>query len=390
MKKTAMHDDPVPATVADEPPAEQRSPGRRKFLAASAATVGGAAALGFPMVSRAQTVTLNFQSTWPSRDIFHEYAQDYVTKVNELAGGRLRLNLLPSGAVVGALQMQDAVIAGALDGGHGVTAYWYGKHKAYSLFGTPPAFGWNANQMLGWMKYGGGQQLYDELVHDVLKLNLVGFLTGPMPNQPLGWFKRPVQSAGELKNLKYRTVGLSADLFRQMGAAVTILGGGDIVPAMDRGLLDAAEFNNPSSDRALGFPDVSKVYMLQSYHQASECFEIIFNRTKFDGLPKEHQAILRVSAEAASSDMSWKAMNRYPDDLAAMRKAGVQTHKTPEAILKAQLEAWDRVIADLSKEPFFAKVIESQKRWSEKVVRFQIENEVDQVMAHNHFFGKKT
>jgi TRAP-type mannitol/chloroaromatic compound transport system substrate-binding protein len=271
-----------------------------------------------------------------------------------------------------------------------VTAYWYGKHKAYSLFGTPPAFGWNANQMLGWMKYGGGQQLYDELVHDVLKLNLVGFLTGPMPNQPLGWFKKPVQSAGELKNLKYRTVGLSADLFRQMGAAVTILGGGDIVPAMDRGLLDAAEFNNPSSDRALGFPDVSKVYMLQSYHQASECFEIIFNRTKFDGLPKEHQAILRVSAEAASSDMSWKAMNRYPDDLAAMRKAGVQTHKTPEAILKSQLEAWDRVIADLSKEPFFAKVIESQKRWSEKVVRFQIENEVDQVMAHNHFFGKKT
>jgi len=390
MNKQAKCIEAAREKVADSKSVEGRRSGRRRFLTASAATLGGAAALGFPMVSRAQTVTLNFQSTWPSRDIFHEYAQDYVNKVNELGGGRLRLNLLPSGAVVGALQMQDAVIAGALDGGHGVTAYWYGKHKAYSLFGTPPAFGWNANEMLGWIKYGGGQQLYDELVHDVLKLNLVGFLSGPMPNQPLGWFKRPVQSADELKNLKYRTVGLSADLFRQMGAAVTILGGGDIVPAMDRGLLDAAEFNNPSSDRALGFPDVSKVYMLQSYHQASECFEIIFNGTKFNSLPKEHQALLRVMAEAASADMSWKAMNRYPDDLEAMRKVGVQTHKTPEAILKAQLEAWDRVIADLSKEPFFAKVIESQKRWAEKVVRFQFENEPDQALAHNHFFGKKT
>jgi TRAP-type mannitol/chloroaromatic compound transport system substrate-binding protein len=378
----------VPGTSGKTADGGTRS-GRRRFLAASAATIGGAAAAGFPSIARAQKVTLNFQSTWPSRDIFHEYAQDYVNKVNELAGGGLRLNLLASGAVVGALQMQDAVISGALDGGHGVTAYWYGKHKAYSLFGTPPAFGWTANQMLGWIKYGGGQKLYDELVQDVLKLDLVGFLTGPMPTQPLGWFKKPVESADDLKNLKYRTVGLSADVMREFGAAVTIMGGGDIVPAMDRGLLDAAEFNNPSSDRALGFPDVSKTLMLQSYHQSSECFEIIFNRTKFNALAKEHQAILRYAAEAASSDMSWKAMDRYPDDLEAMRKAGVKTYKTPDSVLQAQLAAWDKVIAELSKEPFFAKVIASQKKWTEKVVRFQFENEVGQEMAYQHYFGKK-
>ena len=185
------------------------TPPRRRFIATAGA---GAATLGFPMVARSQTQTLRFQSTWPQKDIFHEYAQDYVPRVNEMSGGRLRLDLLAAGAVVGALQMQDAVIAGALDGGHGVTAYWYGKHKAYSLFGTPPAFGWNANQMLGWIRYGGGQELYDELVQQVLGLDLVGFFTGPMPTQPLGWFKKEVAGADDLKNMKFRTVGLAADL----------------------------------------------------------------------------------------------------------------------------------------------------------------------------------
>ena len=248
-----------------------------------------------------------------------------------MGAGRLKLDLLPAGAVVGGLQLQDAVIAGALDGGHGVTAYWYGKNKAASLFGTPPPFGWRANEFLGWMRYGGGQELYDELVQKVLGLNLVGFLTGPMPTQPLGWFKKPVEKAEDLKGLKYRTVGLSADVYNELGAAVTIMAGGDIVPAMDRGLLEAAEFNNPSSDRLLGFPDVSKVYMLQSYHQSAESFEIIFNKSKYDGLPPELQAILKYAAESSSADMSWKAMDRYSKDLEGMRKdQGVKSYKTPE------------------------------------------------------------
>jgi TRAP-type mannitol/chloroaromatic compound transport system substrate-binding protein len=362
--------------------------GRRKFLKAAGIAAGaGAASVAFPNVSRAQTVTIKFQSTWPAKDIFHEYAADYVTRVNEMAGGRLKLDLLPAGAVVGSLQMQDAVIAGALDGGHGVTAYWYGKNKAYSLFGTPPAFGWRANQMLAWMKYGGGQELYDELVQKILGLNLVGFLTGPMPTQPLGWFKKPIESADGLKGLKYRTVGLSADVNNELGAAVTIMGGGDIVPAMDRGLLDAAEFNNPSSDRVLGFPDVSKVYMLQSYHQSAECFEIIFNKSKYDALPKELQSILKYASEAASTDMSWKAWDRYSKDLEAMRtEQGVQVHKTPESVLQAQLAAWDKVVERLSADAFFKKVIDSQKAWVKRVVGFQLEYEVPQEMAYNHYF----
>jgi TRAP-type mannitol/chloroaromatic compound transport system substrate-binding protein len=361
---------------------------RRAFLKSGAvAAAAGAASLAMPNVARAQdAVTFKFQSTWPAKDIFHEYAADFVARVNEMAGGKLKIELLAAGSVAKAFEVQDAVIAGTLDGGHGVTAYWYGKHKAFSLFGTPPAWGWRANQMLGWVKYGGGQALYDELVQQVLGLNLVGFLTGPMPTQPLGWFKKEVTSADDLKGVKYRTVGLSADLFKEMGAAVTIMGGGEIVPAMDRGLLDAAEFNNPSSDKLLGFADVSKDYMLQSYHQAAESFEIVFNKAKYDALAPELQAIIKYASEASSADMSWKAMDRYSTDLAALKEAGVKVHKTPDSVLQAQLAAWDKVLAAQSAEPFFAKVLESQKAWVKRVVGAQFELEVEQNMAFDHFF----
>jgi TRAP-type mannitol/chloroaromatic compound transport system substrate-binding protein len=361
---------------------------RRAFLKGGAvAAAAGAATLAMPNVARAQdAVTFKFQSTWPAKDIFHEYAADFVSRVNEMAGGKLKLELLAAGSVAKAFEVQDAVLAGTLDGGHGVCAYWYGKHKAFSLFGTPPAWGWRADQMLGWVKYGGGQALYDELVQQVLGLNLVGFLTGPMPTQPLGWFKQEITDAAQLSGLKYRTVGLSADLFKEMGAAVTIMGGGEIVPAMDRGLLDAAEFNNPSSDKLLGFADVSKDYMLQSYHQSAECFEIIFNKAKYDALAPELQTIIKYAAEASSADMSWKAMDRYSKDLAALKEAGVNVHRTPDSVLQAQLAAWDKVIAAQSAEPFFAKVAESQKAWVKRVVGAQFELEVQQNMAFDHFF----
>ncbi|MFM9844824.1 MAG: TRAP transporter substrate-binding protein [Dongiaceae bacterium] len=361
---------------------------RRGFIkGAAAASV--AAAVAAPTVVRAQdAIVWKFQSTWPAKDIFHEYAQDYVNRVNEMAGDRLKIDLLPAGAVAKPLELQDAVIAGTLDGGHGVTAYWFGKNKAASLFGTPPAFGWTANQMLGWVKYGGGQELYTELVQNILGLDLVGFLTGPMPTQPLGWFKAPIESADQFKNMKYRTVGLSADLFTELGAAVTILPGGEIVPALEKGLLEGAEFNNPSSDRLLGFPDVSKDYMLQSYHQSAECFEIIFNRTRFNELGADLQALLRYAAESASADMSWKAMDRYSKDLEALQsEQGVKVHKTSDAILEAQLAAWDKVIAKYSADAFFAKVIDSQKSWAKRVVSAQFQIEVAQSPAYKHFFG---
>ncbi|MGH6719247.1 MAG: TRAP transporter substrate-binding protein [Alphaproteobacteria bacterium] len=363
---------------------------RRRFLTTAGALGAGAATsvIAAPYVARAQDkVVFKFQSTWPAKDIFNEFAQDYVNRVNEMAGGRLEIELLAAGTVVKAFELQQAVNDGILDGGHGVCAYWYGKSKAFSLFGTAPAFGWNANQLLGWVKYGGGQAFYEELVTQILGLNLVGFLTGPMPTQPLGWFKKPVESSVDFSGLKYRTVGLSADLMTVFGAAVTVMPGGEIVPALQTGTLDAAEFNNPSSDKLLGFTDVSKIYMLQSYHQSVECFEVIFNKDRYASLAPDLQAILKYAAEAESADMSWKQQDRYSADLEAIKAAGVQVLKTPDSVLEAQLAAWDKVIADLSADPFFAKVIESQKAWAKRIVGFYREYDVSPKLAYDHFFG---
>lgn len=361
---------------------------RRKFLLGAGAV--GAATLAMPQVSRAQTIVWKYQSTWPTKDIFHEMAVDYAKKVNEMTGGRLKLDVLAAGAVVPAFQMQDAVHSGILDAGHGVCAYWYGKHKAFSLFGTPPSFGWDAHSMLGWFYYGGGEALYNELVNDILKLNVIGFLYYPMPTQPLGWFKREVKSPDDLKNIKFRTVGLSADLFRELGAAVTILPGGEIVPAMDRGLIDAAEFNNPSSDILLGFPDVSKIYMVGSHHQQAETFEVIFNKAKYNALPAEIKAILRYAAFAASADNFAMAHDRYSKDLEEIKKRGVQVIKTPDSVLQAQLQAWDRVLAEQSKDPFFKKVIDSQKAWVKRTAAYILVNNNSTAAlegAYKHFFG---
>ncbi|MCA3210862.1 MAG: TRAP transporter substrate-binding protein [Burkholderiales bacterium] len=362
---------------------------RRKFFARAAAATAGAAALGVPMVSRAQTVSFRFQSTWPAKDIFHEYANDFAKKVNDMAGNRLRIEVLPSGAVVRAFDLLDAVAKGTLDGGHGVVAYWYGKNSAVALWGSGPAFGMNANQVLSWHYYGGGKELLEEIYRS-LNIQVQSFLYGPMPTQPLGWFKKPITRAEELKGLKYRTVGLAVDIFTDLGAAVNPLPGGEIVPALDRGLIDAAEFNNATSDRILGFPDVAKNCMLQSFHQSGEQFEVLFNKPKYDALPQELKSVIDYAVQAASADMSWKAEHRYSQDYIELRtKDKVNFFKTPDSVLRAQLAAWDRVIAKKTGDnPFFKRVLDSQRAFAERVCRWSFDTNVDFRMAFNHYFGR--
>ena len=362
--------------------------GRRKFLK-KAAIVGGVASastLGFPMVSRAKTTILKMQGAWGAKDIFNDYATDYVKRVNEMAGGRLKIQYLVSGAVVKSFRVQDAVHKGVLDAGHQVSVYWYGKSKVASLFGTGPVFGQNAHQGLAWIYYGGGLELYNELLKN-LKLNLVGFFSMPMPTQPLGWFKKPIKDAKDLVGLKYRTVGLAADLMQAMGTKVTQLPGGEIVPALERGVIEAFEFNNPTSDRSFGAHDVSKVYMLGSYHQAAEFFEIIFNKTKFDALEKEHKAILKYAAEAASSANFWRGQDQYSRDLQWLKnKAGVKLYRTPTSVMEAQLDAWDAIIPGLEKDPFFKKVLASQKKFAHRVAFYDLLNSCDYKLAYDHYF----
>jgi len=362
---------------------------RRRFLTGAAAATAGAATLGFPTIAKAQgPITMRWQSTWPAKDIFHEYALDFAKKVNDMTGGDLRIEVLPAGAVVPAFGLLDAVTKGTLDGGHGVMVYHYGKQNALALWGSGPAFGMDANMMLAWHKYGGGKELLNKLYASI-GANVVSFPYGPMPTQPLGWFKKPITKNEDFKGLKYRTVGISIDVFTGLGAAVNALPGGEIVPAMDRGLLDAAEFNNASSDRVLGFPDVSKVCMLQSFHQNAEQFEILFNKTKFDSLPAKMKAILENAVEAASQDMSWKAIDRYSKDYIEMQtKDKVRFYKTPDSVLQKQLTAYDEAAAKRSDNPMFVEIEKSQKAFAARVVKWDLDTNVQRRMAYNHYFGK--
>ena len=364
---------------------------RRKFLTGAAAVTAGAATLGFPNIVKAQgPVSMRWQSTWPAKDIFHEFAGDFAKKVNDMTGGDLRIEVLPSGAVVPAFGLLDAVSKGTLDGGHGVIAYHYGKQTALALWGSGPAYGMDANMVLSWHKYGGGKQLVEK-IYASIGANVVSFLYGPMPTQPLGWYKKPITKAADFKGLKFRTVGLSIDVFTGMGAAVNALAGGEIVPALDRGLLDGAEFNNASSDRVLGFPDVSKVCMLQSFHQSAEQFEVLFNKTKFDALPARIKTIVESAVEASSSDMLWKAYDRYSKDYDEMRtKDKVRFYKTPDSLLQAQLVAYDAVVAKKAAEnPLFKEVDASMRAFGERVVRWDLDTNVNRRMAYNHYFARK-
>jgi TRAP-type mannitol/chloroaromatic compound transport system substrate-binding protein len=365
------------------------TPSRRKFMTATA--VAAAATIVAPSIVSAQgPISMRWQSTWPSKDIFHEYALDFAKKVNDMTGGDLKIDVLPAGAVVPAFGLLEAVSKGTLDGGHGVLVYHYGKQTALALWGSGPGYAMDANMLLAWHKYGGGKELLAELYASI-GANVVSFPYGPMPTQPLGWFKKPIAKVDDFKGVKYRTVGISIDVFTGMGAAVNALPGGEIVSAMDRGLLDAAEFNNASSDRLLGFPDVSKICMLQSYHQNAEQFEIMFNKAKYDALPDRMKAIIANATEAASSDMSWKAIDRYSTDYIEMQtKDKVRFFKTPDAVLKSQLEIYDQVVAKKSAEnPMFKKILESQIAFARRATQWEQDTVVSRKMAYDHYFGPK-
>ena len=360
---------------------------RRKFL--KGAAVATAATVAAPAVVRAQgPISMRWQSTWPSKDIFHEYALDYAKKVNDMTGGDLKIEVLPAGAVVPAFGLLEAVSKGTLDGGHGVLVYHYGKQTALALWGSGPGYAMDANMLLSWHRYGGGKELLEKLYASI-GANVVSFPYGPMPTQPLGWYKKPITKVDDFKGLKFRTVGISIDVFQAMGAAVNALPGGEIVSAMDRGLLDAAEFNNATSDRILGFADVSKVCMLQSYHQNAEQFEILFNKTKYDALPDKMRAIIANAVDAASQDMSWKAIDRYSQDYIELQtKDKVKFYKTPDSVLKRQLEVYDEVVAKKAAEnALFKEIVESQLAFAKRTTQWEQDTVVSRKMAFDHYWG---
>jgi TRAP-type mannitol/chloroaromatic compound transport system substrate-binding protein len=368
-----------------------KSVSRRSFLRGGA-IVGGVAASGLaaPAVIGQSPLVVHMQSSWPASDIWMDFAREYIARVEAMSNGRLTVDLQPAGAIVGAFQVMDGVSDGVIDAAHTVASYWYGKHKGASFFGTGPVYGGTATTMLGWFYKGGGQELYRELTQDILGLNVVGFFGMPMPAQPFGWFKNPVSTVADVQGFKYRTVGLAADLMQKLGMSVAQLPGGEIVPAMERGVIDAYEFNNPSSDLRFGSADVAKNYYLSSYHQASESFEFLFNKDFWDDLDPDLQAILQYGVEASSTSNTYSAQDNYSADLQKLQnELGVTIHRTSKEILGAEIDAWDQLIAELSADDYMKRVMDSQRAWVERVSYYEIMNSPDYTLAYEHYFPGK-
>ncbi|HSA88275.1 MAG TPA: C4-dicarboxylate ABC transporter [Burkholderiales bacterium] len=361
-----------------------KRPRRRRFLAASAA------ALGFPAIGRAQDpVTLRLQSTWAAKDIFHEYALDFAARVNDMAGGELRIEVLPAGAVAQAFGVLDAVSQGLVDAGHGTLSHHYGRHPAFALWGSGPAFAMDANLLLAWHKYGGGAALLERL-YAAIGANVVSLLYGPMPTQPLGWFRKPINRPQDFRGLRFRAAGVSSELFAGLGATVNALPASDVAAAMERALIDGAELNNASSDRALGLAAVARVYMLQSYHRNAEQFELLFNRARFDALPPRLRALVANAAEAASADMSWKAIDRYSRDYRELyARDKVRSYKTPDAVLQRELESHDAAARNHRQDPLYREIEGSQREFAERAVRWLLDTQVGPQLAYRHYFGAK-
>ena len=365
---------------------------RRKFFktAAKAGAVA-AATVAMPNIATAgsHATVLKMQAAWPSgANIFFEMAQDYCNMVSDMSGGSLKIDLQPVNAIVKTSEIGAAVSDGIVDMGHWVTAYWYGKNAASSLFGTGPSYGMSSQEVMGWMEYGGGRKLYEETLASV-GYNYTGFFHMPMPAQPFGWFKKNVTKVSDVKGMKYRTVGLATNVLTAMGMVVRQLPGGEIQPAMKTGLIDAAEFNNPTSDSNFGMQDVSKHYHLGSFHQSQEMFEIPMNTKRLNSLSPAHQAILKNAAYAANTDNYFKALVRYSDSLAMlMNEHKVNIYQTSDAILAEQLKGWDKVIGEFSaKDAFFKKIVDSQKAYAKKVMKYLLMNQPNYKLAYENEFG---
>jgi TRAP-type mannitol/chloroaromatic compound transport system substrate-binding protein len=373
------------------------SQSRRKFFKAAAVTGAAAVAtvampnVGAWSAAHAKTVTLKMQAAWPSgKDPFFMMAQDYATSISAMSGGSLKIELLPVGAILKVPEIADGVSKGVVDAGHLVTAYWYGKNPASSLFGTGPSYGFSSQELMGWIEYGGGRALYEKTLK-AAGLNVTGYFCMPMPAQPFGWFKKNVKTVADVKGMKYRTVGLATNVLQAMGMVVRQLGGPEIQPGMKTGLIDAAEFNNPTSDKNFGMQDVSKHYHLGSFHQSQEMFEIMINTAKLKSLSPEHQAILKYAAQAANTDNYFKALVMYSDDLGKlMNEHKVNVYQTSDAILDAQLAAWDVVLKDFRKDPLFDEIIVSQQKYAKKVMKYLFMNQPNYRLAYTRAFGDPT
>ncbi|MBM3597032.1 MAG: TRAP transporter substrate-binding protein [Alphaproteobacteria bacterium] len=341
-----------------------------KTMSALAALV---AALGFSSQADAQqSRTLKMQSTWPASLTLQDNFRFFAERVDKLTGGELKIEALAAGQIVPPFEVLDATHKKVIDGAHAIAYYWVGKNKAATLFSATPAgiAGMDHMDYMGWLYEGGGLDLWWEFYQKELKLNLVVFPILPASPQALGWFKRPIKNLEDFKGLKCRQTGIVAEIYQRMGMQTVNLPGGEIVPAAQRGVIDCAEWVGGVEDLKLGLPQVWKYHYTPGMHESSSIGELMINSEVWASLKPQQQEAIR-SATSETFLRWWvKWQHQNADAIEEMRtKHGTQILRTPPEILTAFFKAWDEIAKEESaKNPFFKKVLESQRAYASKVV----------------------
>jgi TRAP-type mannitol/chloroaromatic compound transport system substrate-binding protein len=344
-----------------------------RWITSLVAAVALVAASG---VAQAQQYKARVQTAVPAASIYFELLKRFADRVDKMSGGRLKMEMLPDGAVVPAFEILDAVDKGVVEGGYAWTHYWSGKHPAAGLFSNPMAgagVGLDQLSHVAWLFEGGGNELYRRLYSDILKVNVEPIMIQPMGPDPLGWFKQPIASTADFKKMKYRSPpGITGEIFKEMGVASVAMPGGEIVPAAQRGTIDAAEWIGPADDLNLGLHTVWKNYYLQGLHQSTDVGEVLFNKTWWSKLPADLQEIVRTAAMASMMETYTFNVYRNAQAIVKLRNEHkVQIHDTPKDFYPEFVRA-TQVVLDryAQKDAFFKQVLDSQKNFATTVVPY--------------------
>ena len=323
-----------------------------------------------------QAFKMRIQAAVPAASIYFELLKKFGDRIDRMTAGRLKIEVLPDGAIVPAFEILDAVDKGVVEGGYAWTHYWSGKHPAAGLFSNPMAgagVGLDQLSHVAWLFEGGGYELYRKLYSDILKVNVEPLMIQPMGPDPLGWFKRPIKDTADFKKMKYRSPpGITGEIFKEMGVSAVAMPGGEIVPAAQRGVIDAAEWIGPADDMNLGLHTVWKFYYLQGLHQSTDIGEVIVNKSFWNKLPPDIQEIVRTAAMASMTETYTFNVYRNAQAVVKLRNDfKVQILDTPKDFFPEFVRATNVVLDRYaSKDAFFKQVLDSQKNFAVTVVPY--------------------
>ena len=344
----------------------------RNLLSGTAlAAIVGMGAFGAPTDALSQEFNLTFQSTWSSSDPHQTNFVRWTEEIERNTMGRVKIEALPAGAVVPAFEVLDAVHEKVIDGGHAWSGYWVGKNRASVMVSSGPGgpFGMDAVDYWGWIWNGGGLEVNNAFFNDVLDADVYWMPLGSSGPQSFGWYNKELNSAEDLQGLRLRIPGIPGEMYSVMGLSVITLPGGEIVPAGERGVIDAAEFVNPYHDEALGFEDVWSYHYVPAYHETVTVMEILFNTEVWESIPEDLQKVITATTQAHYFWWETHKMNQNSGAMERLAEKGVEFRRTPEDVLERSLDVWHEIMAtEYAGNPAFKAIADSQLEWASKNV----------------------